>query len=113
MYTVGLAVFGLRHSPSSISLRLTQTSPNSSQSCKKKRSWSRAVFSNLQRKGLEKRFEVQKYVTKPDRRQLAAMLGLTDAQVSEYHDNDDDKHDDVDDSVNVNKIIINHKFVIA
>ena len=48
---------------------------------KKKRSWSRAVFSNLQRKGLEKRFEVQKYVTKPDRRQLAAMLGLTDAQV--------------------------------
>lgn len=48
---------------------------------KRKRSWSRAVFSNLQRKGLEKRFEVQKYVTKPDRRQLAAMLGLTDAQV--------------------------------
>lgn len=31
--------------------------------------------------GLEKRFEVQKYVTKPDRKQLAAMLGLTDAQV--------------------------------
>ena len=49
---------------------------------KRKRSWSRAVFSNLQRKGLEKRFEVQKYVTKPDRRQLAAMLGLTDAQVN-------------------------------
>ena len=48
---------------------------------KRKRSWSRAVFSALQRKGLEKRFEVQKYVTKPDRRQLAAMLGLTDAQV--------------------------------
>ena len=48
---------------------------------KRKRSWSRAVFSNLQRKGLERRFAVQKYVTKPDRRQLAAMLGLTDAQV--------------------------------
>jgi len=73
---------GISHSPSSINLRLTQTSPSSSsQACKKKRSWSRAVFSNLQRKGLEKRFEVQKYVTKPDRRQLAAMLGLTDAQV--------------------------------
>ncbi len=41
------------------------------------------MFSNLQRKGLEKRFEIQKYVTKPDRKQLAAMLGLTDAQVSE------------------------------
>lgn len=49
---------------------------------KRKRSWSRAVFSNLQRKGLEKRFQMQKYITKPDRRQLAATLGLTDAQVS-------------------------------
>jgi hypothetical protein len=48
---------------------------------KRKRSWSRAVFSNLQRKGLEKRFQMQKYITKPDRRQLAATLGLTDAQV--------------------------------
>ena len=51
---------------------------------KRKRSWSRAVFSHLQRKGLEKRFEVQKYVTKPDRRQLAPMLGLTDAQVKGF-----------------------------
>lgn len=48
---------------------------------RRKRSWSRAVFSNLQRKGLEKRFQLQKYITKPDRRQLAATLGLTDAQV--------------------------------
>lgn len=54
------------------------------QTYKRKRSWSRAVFSNLQRKGLEKRFEIQKYVTKPDRKQLAAMLGLTDAQVSPH-----------------------------
>lgn len=48
---------------------------------KRKRSWSRAVFSNLQRKGLERRFQLQKYITKPDRRQLAATLGLTDAQI--------------------------------
>lgn len=48
---------------------------------RRKRSWSRAVFSSLQRKGLEKRFQIQKYITKPDRRQLAATLGLTDAQV--------------------------------
>lgn len=48
---------------------------------KRKRSWSRAVFSNLQRKGLERRFQIQKYITKPDRRQLASTLGLTDAQV--------------------------------
>lgn len=67
---------------------LTQTGPYAvlskdtmPQTYKRKRSWSRAVFSNLQRKGLEKRFEIQKYVTKPDRKQLAAMLGLTDAQV--------------------------------
>ncbi len=49
---------------------------------KRKKSWTRAVFSHLQRKGLEKRFQMQKYITKPDRRQLAASLGLTDAQVS-------------------------------
>lgn len=48
---------------------------------KRKKSWTRAVFSHLQRKGLEKRFQMQKYITKPDRRQLAASLGLTDAQV--------------------------------
>ncbi|KPP79380.1 H2.0-like homeobox protein-like [Scleropages formosus] len=57
------------------------------QTNKRKRSWSRAVFSNLQRKGLEKRFEIQKYVTKPDRKQLAAVLGLTDAQVKVWFQN--------------------------
>ncbi|XP_033110469.1 homeobox protein ceh-30-like [Anneissia japonica] len=54
---------------------------------KRKRSWSRAVFTSLQRKGLEKRFDVQKYVNKPDRRQLAAALGLTDAQVKVWFQN--------------------------
>ncbi|RZC34193.1 Homeobox domain containing protein [Asbolus verrucosus] len=54
---------------------------------KRKRSWSRAVFSNLQRKGLERRFQLQKYITKPDRRQLAATLGLTDAQVKVWFQN--------------------------
>lgn len=52
---------------------------------RRKRTWTRAVFSNLQRKGLEKRFQMQKYITKPDRRQLAATLGLTDAQVRRGH----------------------------
>lgn len=63
-------------------LNVSNTSPPSpsSHSCvgsnsKRKRSWSRAVFSNLQRKGLERRFQLQKYITKPDRRQLAATLG--------------------------------------
>ncbi|CAM1297211.1 HLX (predicted) [Pycnogonum litorale] len=54
---------------------------------RRKRSWSRAVFSNLQRKGLEKRFVKQKYITKPDRRLLAASLGLTDAQVKVWFQN--------------------------
>ncbi|KAJ0176147.1 hypothetical protein K1T71_008321 [Dendrolimus kikuchii] len=58
-----------------------------SSSGKRKRSWSRAVFSNLQRKGLERRFQIQKYITKPDRRQLAATLGLTDAQVKVWFQN--------------------------
>ncbi|CAG9134343.1 unnamed protein product [Plutella xylostella] len=40
----------------------------------------RAVFSDLQRKGLEKRFQVQKYISKPDRKKLAEKLGLKDSQ---------------------------------
>ncbi|KAK4887022.1 hypothetical protein RN001_003293 [Aquatica leii] len=70
----------------------TTSSTNSTTTCttsmgKRKRSWSRAVFSNLQRKGLERRFQLQKYITKPDRRQLAATLGLTDAQVKVWFQN--------------------------
>lgn len=42
----------------------------------------RAVFSDLQRKGLEKRFQLQKYISKPDRKKLAEKLGLKDSQVS-------------------------------
>lgn len=41
----------------------------------------RAVFSDLQRKGLEKMFQKQKYISKPDRKKLAAKLGLKDSQV--------------------------------
>lgn len=57
------------------------TNTNGTSNIKRKRSWSRAVFSNLQRKGLERQFEFQKYITKPDRKKLAARLGLKDAQV--------------------------------
>ena len=41
----------------------------------------RAVFSDIQRKGLEKRFHIQKYISKPDRKKLADQLGLKDSQV--------------------------------
>lgn len=74
----------MQHTPSAHS---SVNLSNSSNNAKRKRSWSRAVFSNLQRKGLERRFQLQKYITKPDRRQLAATLGLTDAQVKVWFQN--------------------------
>ena len=45
----------------------------------------RAVFSDAQRQGLEKRFQIQKYISKPDRKKLAEKLGLKDSQVSWSH----------------------------
>jgi len=42
----------------------------------------RAVFSDFQRKGLERIFQKQKYISKPDRKKLADKLGLKDSQVS-------------------------------
>lgn len=41
----------------------------------------RAVFSDLQRKALERTFQKQKYISKPDRKKLASKLGLKDSQV--------------------------------
>ncbi|XP_070513134.1 H2.0-like homeobox protein [Cardiocondyla obscurior] len=65
----------------------SSTTNSAETNTRRKRSWSRAVFSSLQRKGLERRFSLQKYITKPDRRQLAATLGLTDAQVKVWFQN--------------------------
>ncbi|XP_055387938.1 hybrid signal transduction histidine kinase L [Condylostylus longicornis] len=45
----------------------------------------RAVFSDSQRKGLERRFQQQKYISKPDRKKLAERLGLKDSQVASFH----------------------------
>lgn len=39
-------------------------------------------IADSQRKGLEKRFQQQKYISKPDRKKLAERLGLKDSQVS-------------------------------
>ncbi|XP_072033908.1 homeobox protein DBX1-B-like [Amphiura filiformis] len=47
----------------------------------------RAVFSDAQRKGLEKKFQQQKYISKPDRKKLAAKLGLKDSQVKIWFQN--------------------------
>ncbi|KRY23344.1 Homeobox protein DBX1, partial [Trichinella britovi] len=47
----------------------------------------RSVFSDNQRKQLEDRFQRHKYISKPDRRQLALDLGLNDAQVKIWFQN--------------------------
>uniref|UniRef100_A0A3Q2PS19 Developing brain homeobox 1 n=1 Tax=Fundulus heteroclitus TaxID=8078 RepID=A0A3Q2PS19_FUNHE len=47
----------------------------------------RAVFSDLQRKALEKTFQKQKYISKPDRKRLAGKLGLKDSQVKIWFQN--------------------------
>ncbi|XP_030622741.1 homeobox protein DBX1-A [Chanos chanos] len=47
----------------------------------------RAVFSDVQRKALEKMFQKQKYISKPDRKKLATKLGLKDSQVKIWFQN--------------------------
>lgn len=51
------------------------------------RPWCRPVFTQLQRRGLEKRFQVTKYVTKRERLQIGAMLGLSETQVKVWFQN--------------------------
>ena len=47
----------------------------------------RPVFTQLQRRGLEKRFQATKYVTKRERLQIGAMLGLSETQVKVWFQN--------------------------
>uniref|UniRef100_A0A8C5KJR8 Homeobox protein DBX2 n=1 Tax=Jaculus jaculus TaxID=51337 RepID=A0A8C5KJR8_JACJA len=47
----------------------------------------RAVFSEDQRKALEKMFQKQKYISKTDRRKLAISLGLKESQVKIWFQN--------------------------
>ena len=51
------------------------------------RPWCRPVFTQLQRRGLEKRFQTTKYVTKRERLQIGAMLGLSETQVKVWFQN--------------------------
>ncbi|KAH9519044.1 Homeobox protein BarH-like 1 [Bulinus truncatus] len=48
---------------------------------------SRTVFTELQLMGLEKRFESQKYLSTPDRLDLAESLGLSQIQVKTWYQN--------------------------
>ncbi|CAH8570812.1 unnamed protein product [Heterobilharzia americana] len=47
----------------------------------------RAVFSEVQRRGLESAFRKHAYITKPDRKLLAERLGLRDVQVKIWFQN--------------------------
>lgn len=48
---------------------------------------SRTVFTDLQLMSLEKRFESQKYLSTPDRMEVAESLGLTQLQVKTWYQN--------------------------
>jgi hypothetical protein len=50
-------------------------------SCNRRRK-ARTVFSDQQLSGLEERFETQKYLSTPERVELASELNLTETQVS-------------------------------
>ncbi|KAM4702877.1 homeobox protein BarH-like 2 [Rhinophrynus dorsalis] len=67
--------------PSSES-ELEQTAPRV-----KKPRRSRTIFTELQLMGLEKKFQKQKYLSTPDRLDLAQSLGLTQLQVKTWYQN--------------------------
>ncbi|CAK8697846.1 unnamed protein product [Clavelina lepadiformis] len=62
-------------------------SSNSGESKPKKCRRSRTVFTELQLMGLERKFEVKKYLSTPDRMELADSLGLTQLQVKTWYQN--------------------------
>ncbi|KAM9326550.1 homeobox protein BarH-like 1 [Gastrophryne carolinensis] len=76
------------HLPLELHLRGKLESGVSEQGSKaKKGRRSRTVFTELQLMGLEKRFEKQKYLSTPDRIDLAESLGLSQLQVKTWYQN--------------------------
>ena len=58
---------------------------NSVSSSQRKIRRNRTVFTELQLMGLERRFDSQKYLSTPDRADLARVLGLTQLQVKTWY----------------------------
>ncbi|XP_072845764.1 homeobox protein BarH-like 1 [Pogona vitticeps] len=79
---------GPPHLPLELHLRgkLEPGGPEAGSKAKKGRR-SRTVFTELQLMGLEKRFEKQKYLSTPDRIDLAESLGLSQLQVKTWYQN--------------------------
>lgn len=65
---------------SSLQQQSNPTMKNSIKLCRRRKA--RTVFSDQQLSGLEKRFETQKYLSTPERVELANSLGLSETQVS-------------------------------
>lgn len=75
------------HSPSSHSRDRNNTSATAAtvSSSQRKMRRNRTVFTELQLMGLERRFDSQKYLSTPDRADLARVLGLTQLQVKTWY----------------------------
>ncbi|EHB09153.1 Homeobox protein BarH-like 1 [Heterocephalus glaber] len=80
---------GGAHLPLELQLRgkLEAAGPGEPGTKAKKGRRSRTVFTELQLMGLEKRFEKQKYLSTPDRIDLAESLGLSQLQVKTWYQN--------------------------
>ncbi|KAM5258907.1 homeobox protein BarH-like 1 isoform 2-T2 [Hipposideros larvatus] len=80
---------GAPHLPLELQLRGKLEAPGTGEpgTKAKKGRRSRTVFTELQLMGLEKRFEKQKYLSTPDRIDLAESLGLSQLQVKTWYQN--------------------------
>ncbi|XP_023693067.2 homeobox protein BarH-like 1 [Paramormyrops kingsleyae] len=86
--TAGLQVSsGSHHLPLDLHLRSKLDPGGDGGNKTKKGRRSRTVFTELQLMGLEKRFEKQKYLSTPDRIDLAESLGLSQLQVKTWYQN--------------------------
>lgn len=74
--------------PLPVYVRTRSTDSPATSSCKSRKSRrSRTVFTELQLMGLERRFDKQKYLSTPDRIELAESLGLSQIQVKTWYQN--------------------------